>query len=103
MPEPRLSRRCECCAPVRTGLSRRGFLAETVAASLALALPAASAQTSTARRIDVHHHLAPPRWIADVVLGRNTGQRPLADWTPQKSIEDMDPGGVATSILSISE
>jgi predicted TIM-barrel fold metal-dependent hydrolase len=64
-------------------------------------MPAAA--QAPARRIDVHHHLAPPRWIADVVVGRNTGQRPLADWTPQRSIEDMDRGGVATSIVSISE
>jgi predicted TIM-barrel fold metal-dependent hydrolase len=53
--------------------------------------------------IDTHHHLAPPRWIADVVIGRKTGQRPLADWTPAKAIEAMDSDGVATSITSISE
>jgi len=51
----------------------------------------------------VHHHLAPPKWIADVVVGRKTGQRPLANWTPAKAIEDMDKGGVATSVTSISE
>jgi predicted TIM-barrel fold metal-dependent hydrolase len=80
-------------------------VAEGVAAGagLALGLSSAVAQSGTPRRIDVHHHLAPPRWITEVVLGRNTGQRPLADWTPQRSIEDMDRGGVATAITSISE
>jgi predicted TIM-barrel fold metal-dependent hydrolase len=85
-------------------LSRRGFLAEGLAAGAALGVGAATAAAQdNPRRIDVHHHLAPPRWITDVVLGRNTGQRPLADWTPQRSIEDMDKGGVATAIVSISE
>src|ERR1700688_1156915 len=102
-PERRFSRRCACCAPPRPAgaISRRAFLGGAVAATAAaagvLAVGSAGAQTSPGR-IDVHHHLAPPRWIAEVVLGRNTGQRPLADWTPQRSIEDMDRGGVATSI-----
>jgi predicted TIM-barrel fold metal-dependent hydrolase len=84
-------------------MSRRKFLAEGLAAGAALGVGAATVAAQTPGRIDVHHHLAPPRWIADVVLGRNTGQRPLADWTPQRSIEDMDRGGVATAIVSISE
>jgi 6-methylsalicylate decarboxylase len=102
-----VARRCTCCAQpgVAGRLSRRAFVAEGIAAGAALGLgvPAAVAQTEKPHRIDVHHHLAPPRWITDVVIGRNTGQRPLADWTPQRSIEDMDRGGVATSIVSISE
>jgi 6-methylsalicylate decarboxylase len=89
--------------------NRRGFVASGLAAlGAGLGAPAALAQDRTpaiadARRIDIHHHLAPPRWIADVVVGHQTGQRPLADWTPARSIEDMDRGGVATSITSISE
>ncbi len=102
---------CACCRPAHptSGIARRKFLAGGVAA-LGLAATGvaggAHAQAPAApasRRIDVHHHLAPPRWIADVVVGHNTGQRPLADWTPARSIEDMDRGGVATSITSISE
>ena len=88
---------CACC--VAQGPSRRAFL--TAAAGAALALGPAAAQAP--RRVDVHHHLAPPRWIAEVVRGRNTGQRPLADWTPQRSLDDMDRGGVATAVVSISE
>lgn len=99
--------RCACCAPRQTGgvTSRRAFVAQGLAAGTGLALgpSVVRAQSDKARRIDVHHHLAPPRWIADVVIGRNTGQRPLADWTPQRAIEDMDRGGVATAIVSISE
>lgn len=97
-------RRCACCAPSGSagGISRRAFLAEGIAAGAALGLgvSGAAAQADKPHRIDVHHHLAPPRWIADVVVGRKTGQRPLADWTPQRSIEDMDQAGVATAITS---
>jgi predicted TIM-barrel fold metal-dependent hydrolase len=101
-PKRRLSARCDCCGPA--DISRRGFMASGMAAVAATGLPAlpAAAQTD-ARRIDVHHHLAPPKWIADVVVGRKTGQRPLANWTPAKAVEDMDRGGVATSVTSISE
>jgi predicted TIM-barrel fold metal-dependent hydrolase len=101
------ARGCACCARPQDArqVNRRRFLTEGIAAGAALGLgvSAAAAQAENPRRIDVHHHLAPPRWIADVVVGRKTGQRPLADWTPQRSIEDMDRGGVATSIVSISE
>src|SRR5262249_3133545 len=41
-------------------------------------------------------------FIAEIT-GRRTGQVPLMKWTVTQSIEDMDKGGVATSILSISE
>jgi len=104
-PLPGVAQSCPCCRPPARGVSRRAFVAEGIAAAAGLALgrPAAAAPADTPHRVDVHHHLAPPRWITDVVLGRNTGQRPLADWTPQRSIEDMDRGGVATAITSISE
>src|SRR5690349_5929723 len=107
MTEPGRGFGCACCAQSRGAdrVSRRRFLAEGIAAGAALGLgvSAAAAQGEKPHRIDVHHHLAPPRWIADVVVGRKTGQRPLADWTPQRSIEDMDRSGVATSVVSISE
>lgn len=104
-PPRRLTRQCACCASPMLATSRRRFIAGGVAAGAALTLGDApsAAQSAKPHLIDVHHHLAPPRWITDVVLGRNTGQRPLADWTPQRSIEDMDRGGVATAIVSISE
>jgi predicted TIM-barrel fold metal-dependent hydrolase len=104
-PRRGFSARCLCCGPADIG--RRSFIAGGIAAVSAAAtgvlraIPAA-AQVDP-RRIDVHHHLAPPRWIADVVVGRSTGQRPLANWSPAKAIEDMDKGGVATAVTSISE
>jgi 6-methylsalicylate decarboxylase len=53
-------------------------------------------------RIDVHHHFSSPGFIAEIT-GRRTGQVALMRLTAQQSIEDMDKGDVATSMLSISE
>ena len=61
------------------------------------------AQTSAARphRIDVHHHFAPPAWVT-AVKGRPLLQPANTTWTPEKSIADMDRGGVALSLVSIT-
>ncbi len=53
------------------------------------------------RRIDVHHHFAPPAWVTSV-KGRPLLQPANTTWTPAKSIEDMDKGGVATAMVSIT-
>src|SRR5689334_1505823 len=73
---------------------RREFLAGI--ASLASA-PLAKAVTA-AHRIDVHHHLFPPAYRAAV--GNRANNQPV--WSPAQSIEEMDKGGVATSLLSVS-
>src|SRR5262245_17443520 len=53
------------------------------------------------RRIDMHHHFAPPAWIADVT-GRPLLQPANTRWTPEQSIDDMDRGGVAAAVVSIT-
>lgn len=53
-------------------------------------------------RIDVHCHFSSPGFIA-AITARNTGQTPLMNWSPARTIEDMDRDGVATSIVSTSE
>jgi 6-methylsalicylate decarboxylase len=88
------------CCDRRTFLGGAAALAAVTTnrrSALAQAGPAA-----TPFRIDVHHHFSSPGFIAEIT-GRKTGQVPLMRLTAQKSIEDMDKGGVATSILSISE
>src|SRR5213083_428422 len=56
-----------------------------------------------AMRIDVHHHLFPPAYIAKLVESDHYLARGVArEWTPQVSIEDMDAAGVATAITSIT-
>jgi 6-methylsalicylate decarboxylase len=57
--------------------------------------------TGNPRRIDMHHHFAPPAWIADV-KGRPLLQPANTRWTPEQSIDDMDRGGVAAAVVSIT-
>src|SRR5262245_28317570 len=99
----RLPAFCNCCAQpfAATGVNRRQFLAG--AASVAAAGASATAATVFAQaaphRIDVHHHIVPPSWLnAMDIIGRTNP--PLAHWSVQKAIDDMDKGGVATSITS---
>jgi 6-methylsalicylate decarboxylase len=87
---------------------RRRFLAGLSSLGLAAAtgvdLSAMFAQargTTTAGRIDIHHHFAPPSWIAEV-KGRPLLQPANTRWTPEQSIEDMDKGGVAAAMVSVT-
>src|SRR5262245_49447565 len=88
------SRFCGCCSS--PFMSRRGLLASG-AASLGLAAVGdphiLRAQTTQPQRIDIHHHFAPPAWLA-AVRGREMLQRANTEWTPARSIEDMDRAGV---------
>ncbi|NQV56932.1 MAG: amidohydrolase, partial [Rhodospirillales bacterium] len=52
-------------------------------------------------RIDVHHHLAPPEYISELSPAQRIPP-PLANWTPERSIETMDEGGVDLSLTSIT-
>jgi predicted TIM-barrel fold metal-dependent hydrolase len=52
-------------------------------------------------RIDVHHHHASPAFIAEI-KARQTGQQPLMDWTPARSIAEMDRAGVQTAMTSVA-
>jgi predicted TIM-barrel fold metal-dependent hydrolase len=52
------------------------------------------------QRIDVHHHPLPPSYLA--MQGKDDRWvPPPRGWSIEKSLEDMDRGGVATSILSL--
>ncbi|HEY1504972.1 MAG TPA: amidohydrolase family protein, partial [Stellaceae bacterium] len=52
-------------------------------------------------RIDVHHHISPPGYIAELdpkgILTKET-----RDWTPQQSLDEMDRGGVQVALTSIT-
>ncbi len=112
-PLPRPRHEMSCCdfgpidAAACCGGGRRDFLAgmAAFAAGSWLGSRHGAAQTPAASkpfRIDVHHHFSSPGFIAEIT-GRRTGQTPLMRLTAAQSIEDMDKGGVATSIVSISE
>jgi len=91
-------------------LDRRKFLALTagsVAAGLLPLAAGAQAPQTNGAKIDVHHHIVPPRWltayrdrgrIADVL----TNSPWVEAWTPSASIEQMDRYGVQTAYTSIS-
>src|SRR5580704_13432841 len=90
-------------------LSRRDLLYGIAALGAAAVLPefSSAAQSGSAAmarpfRIDTHHHFSVPKLIAESTA-KGITQTGLQDWTPQKSLDSMDKGGVATSILSISD
>jgi predicted TIM-barrel fold metal-dependent hydrolase len=89
---------------VRGGLAALGLgtgLAGAGKVAPALSQGAGVAAQANARRIDVHHHFSPPQW-KEFVKGRQLLQPANVNWTPAKSIEDMDKGGVAAAVISIT-
>jgi predicted TIM-barrel fold metal-dependent hydrolase len=97
---------CLCCAP--NSMSRRIFLSAGAAIAGGLTIGssggsvfAQSGGVSHAGIIDVHHHVSPPSFIKSLSK-HNLGERPMLDWTPARSIEDMDRAGVALSVTSIT-
>ena len=93
------------CHTARHDCTRRSFVAGISALSLSAGLASGRALAQAlqpARRIvDVHHHVSPPAFVK-ALLKHKLGERPMVDWTPARSIEDMDRAGVATSITSIT-
>ena len=96
-------------------LGRREFLAGLGAAGAAAVLPGvgsresgvAAAQGTAAAparpfRIDTHSHFTIPKLYA-LATARGVQQATLQDWTPAKILAEMEEGGVATSIISISD
>jgi predicted TIM-barrel fold metal-dependent hydrolase len=85
---------CRCCMP------RRGFLAALAggAATVAAGGQAAVAAPVGGRNIvDVHAHYMPPELKA---AGAAAG--PMAGWTLQGHLDDMERAGVTRSLLSIT-
>src|SRR5689334_21065266 len=86
--------------------SRRDFL-RTVgvlgAGTLACRVPDLLAQTParSAGRIDVHHHVTPPKYLAELA-SRNLATPDMTSWSVAKTLDDMDKAGVATSVASVT-
>ena len=85
-------------APLDVGASRRKFLQALAAAGASTILPASGllgqstlgGSRVTPGRIDVHHHLFPPFYIAamqDELRASGFAPRP---WTPATSLDMMD-------------
>ena len=74
------------------------------ARSAVLCAPASAAQSAAARARAQDHRRAPPHRAARDYLAETRARQnpPVINWSVQKSIEDMDQAGVATSITSIT-
>jgi len=98
-------RGCGCCDG--STLSRRSFIAGAAATAAAVGFGrpeiAAAQATDTAKpyRIDVHHHVSPPSYIA-AANASNFGEALMKNWTVEKSLADMDKAGVASAMLSVT-
>ncbi len=87
-------------------VARGGALAALGALVASAALPA-GAQQNNARLIDVHHHFYPPQlkdamqaWQAKHGLPPIRGGQ--IDWTPARTLEEMDRNGIATAVLELA-
>ncbi len=89
--------------PCHPGASRRGFLQSLAGLGTVGALGASGCASVLTppkpHRIDVHHHLSPPVWVHALKKAK-LDSPPVNNWTPQKSLDDMDQAGIATSMTS---
>jgi predicted TIM-barrel fold metal-dependent hydrolase len=89
-------------------MNRRHVLAALGAAAAALPVSRLFAQQAAApHRIDVHHHFTPPGYFQESAADRArrglSGTPPaVQNWSPQRSVEEMDKNGIATSMMSIA-
>ena len=80
-------------------MNRRGFLEGISALGAAAAVfPGESLSLEKPHRIDIHHHILPPAYMA-AIASRRLGSS--VQWTPEKSLEEMERNGIATSLLSL--
>lgn len=89
-------------------ISRRRMLTSVAALGTSAFLPSSlEAQQPARRMIDVHHHFFPPEYrdalVAFAQSHPGNGVPPFVrTWTPARTLEVMDQGGVGTAILSIA-
>jgi len=89
-----------------TGPFRREVIAGIAAGLAALARPLPAAAQATARkpfRVDLHHHVIPPKWVdaARAHKPDNSWGSNIVGWTPAISIEQMDKHRIAYAVTEI--
>ena len=93
-----------------SGSGRRGFLTSLGAAAVASACATtgspgsagqAAAIAGTNNRIDTHHHIFSPAYVAELAKV-NQAAPIIRNWSIQKTLDDMAQAGVATSIVSVT-
>ena len=102
MPDSRISLR-------GVGRSRRRFLEGLTALGAAALLPGCAATTSRPagkNLIDTHHHFYPPEYLRIQYEWEDKRKirhnREVGAWSPQRTLEEMDRGGVRTAVLSLA-
>lgn len=92
---------CACGQRHDGGLRRRALLGAVGAlGGLGLAGCAQLGPGGAApHRIDVHHHISPPEWVMALKKSQQDTP-PVTNWTPARSLEDMDKAGIATAMTS---
>ena len=90
------------------GVTRRAFLTGLAAAGAGTLFSGCASDTAAPvltggrpHRIDIHHHLLPPKYVAELPQ-HIKGENP-PPWSPAKSLEDMDKNGIATSMTSLMQ
>lgn len=92
--------------------TRRGFLSGLLgggaAAGLGLAgcagtsAGAGAAGNAGADRIDIHHHLFSPAYVAELARA-NQAPPIIRNWSLARTLDDMDRAGVRTAVLSVTQ
>jgi 6-methylsalicylate decarboxylase len=87
--------------------SRRKFLAGLGAAGVASMMPAPPLLAQGAKTvIDTHHHFYPPGYLAQWKEWEGARKIPalpdVLNWSPAKSIEQMDKAGIRTAVVSLA-
>jgi predicted TIM-barrel fold metal-dependent hydrolase len=86
------------------GMPRRGFLTGLAALGAGAVLPgcaSSGAALSQGKRIDIHHHLFSPAYVAELAKA-NQAPPIVKSWSVARTLDDMDKAGVATSMLSVT-
>ena len=95
---------CACPQDVASAdVPRRGFLTGLLAVGALGATQSLPswAQGTKPERIDTHHHLFSPAYVA--ALAKVNQAPPIVrNWSVAKTLDDMQKAGVATSILSVT-
>ncbi len=74
-----------------------------MAAGASTLMPGCATPTvaSRADRIDIHHHVFSPAYVAELAKA-NQAPPIVRNWSVAKTLEDMDKAGIATSMLSVT-
>ena len=79
--------------------ARRRFVTGAASFGALAASGCATLGEGPVTRIDVHHHISPPPWVAALKRSK-LDSAPVNDWTPRRSLDDMDRAGVAMAMTS---